>query len=292
MTDHLVNTTLGQYRLIEIVRQGGMAMVYKAHQPSLDRFVAVKVLLERHDPQLVARFRAEARAIAQLQHPHILPIYDYGEQDGLFYLVLQYVEGGAALVDLGGTPIAPARAIYLITRLLAALDYAHARGIVHRDIKPANVLLPAPDWPMLADFGIAKLLADLTRRLTATGTVIGTPAYMAPEQALGQPIDARTDLYSVGVVLYELLTGHVPFDAESPPAVLMQQAYVAPPPPRQLNPDLSPAVEGALLRALAKNPAERYQNARAMSEELERVAAQLGPANDASSITRLYAAGV
>src|SRR5689334_19523078 len=138
MTDHLVNTTLGQYRLIEIVRQGGMSVVYKAHQPSLERFVAVKILLERHDPQLVARFRAEARAIAQLQHPHILPIYDYGEQDGLFYLVLQYVEGGAALVDLGGTPIAPARAIYLITRLLAALDYAHARGIVHRDIKPAN----------------------------------------------------------------------------------------------------------------------------------------------------------
>ncbi|MBK9715397.1 MAG: protein kinase [Kouleothrix sp.] len=293
MTDHLVNINLGQYHLIESVRQGGMATVYKAYQPSLDRFVAVKVLLQRHDTQLVARFRAEARAIALLQHPNILPIYDYGEQDGLFYLVLQYVEGGASLADLVGVPLAPARAIDLTTRLLAALDYAHARGVIHRDIKPANVLLPAPDWPALADFGISKLLDDLNRNLTATGTIIGTAAYMAPEQALGRPVDARTDLYSVGILLYELLTGRLPFEGESPAAVLMQQAYVAPPPPRDLNPALSPEVEAALLRSLAKNPDERFQSARAMAEELSRVAGQPGAAASVdTSIGQLYVAGV
>ncbi len=291
MTDNLSNTTLGQYRLIEPVRQGGMATVYKAYQPALDRFVAVKVLLQQHDPQLIARFRAEARAIALLQNPHILPIYDYGEQNGLFYLVLQYVEGGASLADLVGAPLAPARAIGFITRLLAALDYAHARGVVHRDIKPANVLLPTPDWPMLADFGISKLLGDFNAQLTATGMIIGTAAYMAPEQALGKPIDHRTDLYSVGVVLYELLTGRIPFEAESPTALLIQHAYAAPLPPRQLNPELPAEIDAVLLRVLAKNPDDRYQSTRAFAAALERIAAQIGPEADDTSIARLYDAG-
>jgi plastocyanin len=175
--------------------------------------------------------------------------------------------------------------------LLAALDYAHARAVVHRDIKPANVLLPAPDWPMLADFGISKLLNDIQPQLTSTGVIVGTAAYMAPEQALGQTIDARTDLYSAGVVLYELLTGHIPFESDTPTGLLLQHAYAQPRPPSQLNPDLPVAVDELLLRALAKNPAERFPTARAFAEELERIARDFVPASNGASIARLFAAG-
>ena len=269
--NELIGKELGQYQLKEVIRRGGMATVYKAYQPALDRFVAVKVLHNR-DPQFAARFKREARAIAQLQHHNILPIYDYGEQDGLLYLVLQYIENGTTLSDLLGTPMDPAPALRLIRHVLDALEYAHQRGIIHRDIKPANILMPSPVWPMLADFGIAKLLND-DQRLTMPGLIIGTAAYMAPEQADGRAIDARTDLYALGVVLYEMLTGRVPFDADTPMAVLTKHAYEPPPPPRSLNPNLPAAVESALLRALAKNPADRYQSAAEMAADLERVAA-------------------
>ena len=170
-----------------------------------------------------------------------------------------------ALVDLVGTPVAPARALELVALLLAGLGYAHERGLVHRDVKPANILLPTPNWPMLADFGIAKLLLGGGSGLTQTGLVVGTPAYMSPEQAFGLPVDRRTDLYAAGLVLYELLTGRVPFEADTPAAALMKQAYEPPPPPRALNPELSVGVERILLKALAKDPAERYQDAEEMA---------------------------
>ncbi len=275
MSDELINTDLGQYHIIELVRHGGMATVYKAYQDSLDRYVAIKVLPHDHDPEFAARFKREARAIAQLQHPNILPIYDYNEQNGLLYLVIQYIEDGRTLGDMLGAPMAPITALRLTVRLLSALEYAHARGIIHRDIKPTNVLMPAPTWPMLADFGIARLLNDTQQRLTGANQIIGTAAYMAPEQARGQPADARTDLYATGVVLYELLTGRVPFDADTPMGVLTKHAYEPPPPPRSLNPDLSGETETALLRALAKEPDQRYQSAREMADTLERIASQL-----------------
>jgi serine/threonine-protein kinase len=285
----LIGTHLGQYRLIEIIRRGGMATVYKAYQPALDRYVAVKVLHNR-DPQFAVRFKREARAIAQLQHHNILPIYDYGEQNGLLYLVLQYIEHGATLSDMLGRPIEPSAALRLTARLLDALAYAHQRGIIHRDIKPANILMPSPTWPMLADFGIAKLLND-DMRLTQAGMIVGTAAYMAPEQAEGRPIDSRTDLYAVGVVLYELLTGRVPFDATTPVAVLMKHAYEPPPPPRSLNPDLPPAVEAVLLRALAKDPDARYQSAAEMGLAVERMANQLEQEQVRTQLASLYQAG-
>src|SRR5688572_25885347 len=203
--DTLTHTELGRYRLDEVIRQGGMATVYKAYQPSLNRHVAVKVLEYHQDRQFVERFKAEAQLVAQLQHPNILQVYDYGEQNGVLYLASQYVEHGASLADVS-KPMALAMALRLVERLLAALEYAHARGIVHRDVKPSNVLLGAPDWPLLADFGIAKLLDAVGEELTAAGQVVGTAAYMAPEQAAGEDVDARTDLYAAGVVLYELLT--------------------------------------------------------------------------------------
>jgi formylglycine-generating enzyme required for sulfatase activity len=291
MTD-LLGTRLTQYQLTEIIRRGGMSTVYKAYQDSLDRFVAVKVLFTNKDPQFAARFKREARAIAALQHHNILPVYDYGEQESLLFLVMQYIENGATLGDMLGKPMAATTALRLTSHVLDALDYAHKRGVIHRDIKPANVLMPSPAWPMLADFGIAKLMNDNQQRLTLANQIIGTAAYMAPEQATGRPIDARTDLYAAGVVLYELVTGRVPFDSDTPMAVLTKHVYESPPAPRTLNPDLSPAVEAVLLRALAKDPNARYQTAAEMGAELSQIAHHLELDKNRSQITGLYEVGV
>jgi formylglycine-generating enzyme required for sulfatase activity/tRNA A-37 threonylcarbamoyl transferase component Bud32 len=289
---NLIDTQLGQYRLVEIVRRGGMSIVYKAYQESLDRFVAVKVLSSNRDPQFATRFKREARASATLQHHNILQIYDYGEQDDLLYLVMQYIENGVTLGDMLDQPLEPIVALRLISHVLDALDYAHKRGVIHRDIKPANVLMPTPTWPMLADFGIAKLLNDTREQLTMANQIIGTAAYMSPEQATGRPIDVRTDLYSAGVVLYELLTGRVPFEADSPVAVLSKHVYETPPPPRSINPDLPPAADALLARALAKNPAARYQSAAEMSSALLGLIGQLDRDVSRSQVTGLYESGV
>jgi serine/threonine-protein kinase len=289
----LLHTYLGQYQLQELVRRGGMATVYKGYQESLDRYVAVKVLTDNADPQFAARFKREAQAIAQLQHPNILPVYDYGEQDGVLYLAGQYIENGTTLGDMLGTPMEPVAALRLTARVLAALEYAHQRGIIHRDIKPGNILMPSPTWPLLADFGIAKLLNDNEgQRLTQAGAFIGTPAYVAPEQAFGTPVDARTDLYSLGVVLYEMLTGRVPFEADTPMSMLGKHAYEPPPPPRSINPDLPAVVEPVLLRALAKDPADRYQSASLMAEALERAALQIEQTRSRDRLAELYQTAV
>ena len=271
----LVGRQFGQYELRELIRQGGMAAVYKAYQPSLDRWVAVKVLARPDDATFVARFEAEARSIARFQHPNIVPVHDYGEQEGHLYLVVTYVEDGRSLAELVGEPMATDRALKFGVQILAGLSYAHDKGVVHRDIKPSNVLLPSQDWPMLADFGIAKLLHGLGLDLTRPGMVLGTAAYMAPEQTFGLPVDPRTDLYSVGVVLYELITAQVPFDADTPVMVMMKQAYEPPEPPRKLNPEVPVEVEDLLLRALAKDPADRFQSAEAMSAEITATLARL-----------------
>src|SRR4051794_27940803 len=291
MTD-LIGTRLNQYELAEVIRRGGMSTVYKAYQDSLDRFVAVKVLFTNRDPQFAARFKREARAIAALQHHNILPVYDYGEQEGMLFLVLQYIEGGTTLGDMLGKPMASPTALRLTSHVLDALDYAHKRGVIHRDIKPANVLMPSPNWPMLADFGIAKLMNDNQQRLTLANQIIGTAAYMAPEQATGRPIDARTDLYAAGVVLYELVTGRVPFDSDTPMAVLTKHVYEAPPAARSLNPDLPVSVEQVLQKALQKDPSARYQTAGEMASELNRIAIDLDHNKNRSQITGLYEVGV
>jgi serine/threonine-protein kinase len=271
--NELLGTLLGQYRIDDVIGRGGAATVYKAYQPSLERNVAIKVLRASDDPQFAARFQREAWVIAQLQHPNILPIYECGERDGLFYLALQYVDDGATLANRLGKPMEPGAALMLTERVLSALEYAHSRGVIHRDLKPANILMSAPDWPMLADFGIAKLTN--AQGLTLAGWVIGTPEYMAPEQASGQPIDAGVDIYAMGVVLYEMLTGRVPFTAPSPVAVLQQHMNTPVPSLRRVAPHLSVAVEEIALRALAKDPANRYQSAAAMRADIQRIAESL-----------------
>jgi serine/threonine-protein kinase len=258
-----------------------MSVVYKAYQPSLDRLVAVKVLSHADDPEFVARFEREARSIAQLQHPNILPVFDYGEQGGRVYLVMQYVDSGLTLVDQIDGPMPVPHAVEVAVHVLAALGYAHQRGVVHRDVKPANVLMPTVTWPMLADFGIAHVLGDTGgTKLTKQGVVAGTAAYMAPEQAFGLPVDARTDLYSMGVMLFEMLTGDVPFDADTPVAVLVKHAYEVPPALRERNPNLQPELEEIVLKALAKDPNDRYPDAAAM------VAALRDVLSDATAVVR------
>src|SRR5262245_11456570 len=229
MSDDLLDAYLGPYHLIEVIGRGGMADVYKAHQPSLDRFVAIKVLPRTRDPDFARRFKREAYTLARLQHPNILAVHDYGEHDSLLYLVMQYIENGTTLADLLNVPMAPQQALPLSGYVLGALDYAHRRGVIHRDIKPSNILMSS-HWPMLSDFGIAKLM-DESQRFTQSGMLVGTAAYMAPEQATGRPLDGRTDLYAAGIVLYELLTGRVPFTATTPLGVLHQHVYEAPLPP-------------------------------------------------------------
>jgi len=287
--NHLVGTLLGQYQLSEMIGRGGMAIVYKAYQRTLDREVAIKVL-RAPDPTFAARFKREALASARLQHPYILPVYDFGEQDGLLYLVLQYVEGGTTLADLLNSPMEPVAALRLIGHVLDALGYAHKSGIIHRDIKPANILMRSPVWPLLADFGIAKLVNE-TSPLTQGGLLLGTATYMAPEQAVGRPAGVGSDLYAVGVVLYELLTGRVPFYAPEPVALLHKHVYEPLPPPRSLNPRIPIGVEQFLMRALAKNPDVRYQSAATMAADLGRLADQLERFLSSDQLRKFYKAG-
>src|SRR5262245_52016794 len=207
----LIGTTLGQYHLIELIGRGGMSSVYKARQLALDRFVAVKVLLphQADTTEFRERFSREAKAIAQMNHPNILPIIDYGQAGDLSYIVMKYVQGGT-LAERLKHPVDLATAVQLISQISAALDHAHSRGIIHRDVKPANVLLDENEWVQLADFGLAKIMAG-DQFLTGSGLSLGTPAYLSPEQGQGEAIDHHADIYSLGVILYEMITGRLPF---------------------------------------------------------------------------------
>jgi len=272
----LAGRNLGPYRLLEQVGSGGMATVYKAYHAAMDRYVAIKVLPPHlaRDPSFRARFEREARTIARLEHRYILPVHDVAENDGIPYLVMRYTDSG----DFGGLIAAKrltvARTIEIVAQVAEALAYAHRQGVIHRDVKPANVLLSREGDALLADFGIAKIYED-TLQLTGEGSMVGTPAYMAPEQLQGKPVDARTDIYALGVVLYQALTGECPFVAETPLAVAMMHIHNPLRPPRQLNPGISEAIERVILRALAKNPADRYQTAGEMADALRQATAGL-----------------
>jgi tetratricopeptide (TPR) repeat protein/tRNA A-37 threonylcarbamoyl transferase component Bud32 len=262
----LIGQTLGGYRILEQIGRGGMATVYKAFQPSLDRNVAIKVLpayYAEQDETFLKRFRIEARAVARLRHPNILMVHDYGEQDGITFIAMEYVEAGT-LTERLGRPMPLPEVEVLLRQVAAALEYAHEQGIIHRDVKPSNILLPKPDWPLLTDFGLAKIVGGA--QLTQTGTIAGTPAYMSPEQGRGEKLDHRTDLYSLGIVLYEMATGLVPFKAETPMAVIVKHITEPLPLPRAINPDLSEAVERVILKALAKDPADRFAQAGEMAQ--------------------------
>jgi hypothetical protein len=251
--------SIGQYQILEEIGRGGMAVVYKAWQPSLERFVALKVLPQYflHDAEFLARFQLEARAAAQLSHPNVIHIYDTGEAEGIHYIAMEYLEGGSLSQRLAAGPLQPRDAQGILAQVASALDYAHARGLIHRDIKPANILFTADGRAKVTDFGIAR--AGDGTRLTQTGTVMGTPEYMSPEQAEGRPVDHRADLYALGVVLYQMLTGRAPFRGTTPHTTLHAVIYEPPPPPRQINPALSADTEKVVLKALAKRPEERFQ---------------------------------
>ncbi|MBI2941127.1 MAG: serine/threonine protein kinase [Chloroflexi bacterium] len=248
---------IGPYEIVDVIGQGGMATVYRARQPSLDRLVALKVLAPdlARDPDFVARFQLEATIAAKLDHPHIVPIYDVGAADGHYFIAMRLVPGAPLerIVAKDG-PLPLARVVAVLSQVASALDHAHGLGVVHRDLKSANILVEAGDRGSLVDFGIAR--AGEFGRYTR-GRIIGTPEYMAPEQAQGIEVDYRADIYALGIIAYELLTGQVPFRADSMVAVLHRQVYDPPPPIRTIRPDLPAATEGAILRALAKHPAGR-----------------------------------
>lgn len=266
----LSGKTFGQYQLVEPISSGGMATIYKAYQPGLDRIVAIKVLPEFLLSQagFLERFKIEAQAIAKLDHPHILPVYDYGEAERTPYLVMKYVPGGTLKDRMAQGPIAPRQTAPLLRQMAEALQHAHQQGIIHRDVKPSNVLLQDGRWVQLMDFGLAKMMTS-TSNITASGTGVGTPDYMSPEQAQGLPVDQRADIYSLGVVVYQMLTGDVPFHAETPMAVMLKQIVEPPPPLRLKNPDISPEIEQAVLKALVKSREGRYTQALEFAEAYE-----------------------
>ncbi len=265
----LIGQELGGYRIVSQIGKGGMATVFKAYQPSLDRYVAVKVMppyYAEQDDTFLKRFRQEAKAIASLRHPNILVVIDYGEESDTTYIVMEFVEAGT-LSELLGRPMAPEPMRGLIDQLAGALHYAHEQGVVHRDIKPSNILLPKTDWPLLTDFGLAKMVGG--SQLTLTGTIAGTPAYMSPEQGRGEKVDSRSDIYSLGIVLYEMATGVVPFHAETPMAVVVKHIIDPLPLPRSKNPELPEEIERVILKALSKEAAGRFQEAGELAKALD-----------------------
>jgi tetratricopeptide (TPR) repeat protein len=251
---------VGPYRIIEQLGQGGMATVFKAYHPALDRYVAIKVLHPafKEDPNFLARFQREARIVAKLEHPHIVPVYDFSEHTGMAYLVMRYVEGETLKARLTGEPLPPERILEILKPVAEALAYAHEQEVLHRDIKPSNVMLTPEGSIFLTDFGLARM-AQSGESTLSQDMMIGTPQYMSPEQAKGEKVDKRTDIYSLGVVLFEMLTGRVPFSADTPYAVVHDHIYTPLPLPSTIKPDISPALERVLLKALAKEKDDRYQ---------------------------------
>ncbi len=275
----------GRFRLDEKIGTGGMSTVYRAFDPTLERWVAIKLMHRdiSSDPDQLERFRREARTVAQLNHPHVVTVIDAGEDDGAPYIVFEYVEGETLkerIRRLGSLPVPEAVAYAIeIGRGLAA---AHARRLVHRDVKPQNILIDADGRAKVTDFGIARSL-DVQQGMTQSGTVMGTSDYIAPEQARGERVDEQTDVYSLGVVLYELLTGEVPFPGENFVAVAMRHINEPPPSARERRPDVSPRLDAAIKRAMAKEPEDRFGSMGDFVGELE-AALEVGPDEDTGTI--------
>jgi serine/threonine-protein kinase len=269
-------TTVGRYQILEPLGQGGMATVYKAFQPSLEREVALKVLRPgfAQDQEFRERFEREAKSIARLRHPNVVQVFDFEiAASGEFVLAMEYLEGGTLkdrMVALAaqGRGLDPNEAMRILWEVADALSYAHEQGIVHRDVKPSNVMLAKPrDRAVVTDFGIARILGATSH--TQTGVGIGTPEYMAPEQGQGGKVDHRADIYSLGAMAYELFTGRVPYTADTPLAIVIAHIKDPLPLPSKVNPTIGTGVERALLRALAKDPAQRFDSALAFAEALK-----------------------
>jgi serine/threonine-protein kinase len=276
MAEAPTQTTVdGRYRILDRIGSGGMADVYLAHDQHLAREVALKILHRRfaRDQQFVERFRREASSAASLQHPNVVNVYDRGEHDGTYYIAMEHLQG-RTLKDLAGqeAPLAQERAIDLGIQILQAAGFAHKRGVVHRDFKPQNVIVDSGDEVKVTDFGIARAGAS---DITETGSILGTAQYLSPEQAQGGEVSPSSDIYAIGVILYELLSGQLPFDGDSAVAVAVKHLSEDPPRLSSLRPDIHPGLESAVMRALAKDPAQRWRSAEEMVSTLQAARAQI-----------------
>ena len=253
-------TRLGRYQMLERIGRGGMASVYKAYSPKQDMEVAVKVLpsYRADDPAFVERFRQEAQAVASLDHPNIIRFYDFGEDKGFTYIVMEYLAGGT-LQDRLGRKLSLEEVLELIAPFAEALDHSHSSGIVHRDVKPSNILLDTDGRPVLTDFGLVRMVEG-SLALTRSESVLGTPEYMSPEQALGVPAGPKSDQYSLGVIVYQMLLGRTPFRGETAVATLMAHIHQPVPRPSTLDSDVDPRLESILLKVLAKSPDNRLRS--------------------------------
>lgn len=266
----MIGRKLGKYLIEAELGRGGMGVVYRAHQTSLDRTVAIKLLGQSliGDPDGIRRFQQEAKAIARLNHGGIVQVYDIEEEGDFLYLVMEFVDGEALDALLSRMVLPEGRIVRIVADVADALHFAHEKGVIHRDVKPANVLMTRDGRPKVADFGLAYLIDREGGGPTKTGFLVGSPSYMSPEQAMGKKVDRRSDVYALGVVLFRMLTGRVPFIAESSHAILFKQVQEAPPDPLELNRDISLSVRNVVLRALAKNPDERFPTMAAFRDAL------------------------
>jgi eukaryotic-like serine/threonine-protein kinase len=263
----------GRYRVEARIGAGGMAEVFRGFDTVLNRTVAIKILNTQFakDKAFVERFKREAQAAARLNHPNIVGVYDHGSDDGTQYIIMEFIEGRTLADALGAGKLpTPMQSAEVAERICDALTAAHAQGVIHRDIKPENVMVTRDGTVKVTDFGIARLMTT-PETAPQTSSVLGTASYLSPEQAQGLPVDARSDLYSVGAVLFEMLTGRPPFTGESPVAIAYKQVNEAPVPPSQVSPDVPSSLDPVVMRALAKNPANRYQSAAEFAEDLDRV---------------------
>ncbi len=267
--NELAGKAWGRFQILEERGRGGMAIVYKAHDSILQRTVALKVLLPQlaANKQFTERFRREAITAANLRHPNIVVIYDVGSHERFQYIVMEYLEGLTLQREIQSTgPLPNSRVLQILGQLAGALDYAHEQGLIHRDVKPANIIIRAGDHVTLTDFGLVK--AARSSKITSEGSTMGTLRYMSPEQAMGRELDSRSDVYSLGVVVYEMLVGETPFTGTTPYETLHCLIYKAPPPLSQRNPRIAPAVEGVVLRALAKEADKRFGTAGEFAQAL------------------------
>jgi serine/threonine protein kinase len=275
--DSLEGRNLGKYRVLEPLGRGGMARVYRAYHPQLDRYVAIKVLRSDlvEEEEFLVRFQREARAVAALRHPNIVQAFDFDTQGDIYYMVMELLEGDTLRTRLNdyrarGERMPLGEGVRVLRDTLAGLAYAHCESMVHRDVKPANILLTSRGQAVLTDFGIAQIIGGT--RYTVHGALMGTLAYMSPEQGLEGQCDARSDLYSLGIVFYEMLTGNPPFDAETPLAILMKHVNDPLPPPRKDEPAIPKPFERVVLKVLSKRPQYRYQSAEEMADALHKAA--------------------
>lgn len=268
MATDLVGKTINEYHLQSIAGEGAQATVYRAYQPSLSRQVAIKILFADYEKDGLIRFEREAKVIAQLRHKNIIVVYDYGQFDDHPYIVMEYVERGTLRDHMSQEPMEWYNVIHLALPLAGALEYAHRQNLVHRDIKPSNILMPAEDWPLLADFTLVKIEGS---SITGHDTIIGTPAYMSPEQVNSLSVDARADIYSFGILLFEMITGRLPFDYPRPHLVMMAHINEEMPSPADINPACPPALANIILKATQKSPDDRYATIEEMSRDLNGV---------------------